>query len=134
MSALDVQVGGEKMKDVAIERDPNGLDAHSVGAKLDQGKPRCSLVLGGFARALIEVSEVGTFGANKYTDNGWLQVNNGRERYSDAALRHRLKSSIEDCDPDSGLLHKAHEAWNVLAELELMLIEKDKIAGLTGEA
>lgn len=34
------------------EHDPTGRSAHEPGAKLDAGKPRCGLVLGGFSRAL----------------------------------------------------------------------------------
>ena len=56
----------------AAELDPNGKDPHAPGAKLDQGKIRMGLVMGGFARALLAVGEVGTFGANKYSDNGWM--------------------------------------------------------------
>lgn len=107
------------------EVDPSGLDQHSPGAKLDQGKPMVSLVLGGFARALMEVAKVGTFGAKKYTPNGWMSVANGIDRYSDAKARHQLYEAMgEEHDPDSGLLHAAHEAWNALAVLELKLREQ----------
>lgn len=105
-----------------VEKDPNGIDAHAPGAKLDAGKLRPALVLGGFANALIAVTKVGTDGANKYTDNGWKEVANGFARYSDAEARHRLKrESGETTDTDSGSLHLAHEAWNALAKLELYL-------------
>jgi len=104
------------------ELDPNGLDAHVPGAKLDMGKPRVSLVLGGFARALTEVAKVGTYGAKKYTDNGWMEVPNGIERYSDAKMRHQMaEAKGEECDQDTGYLHAAHEAWNALAKLDLMI-------------
>lgn len=104
------------------ERDPTGRDAHAPGAKLDQGKPRPDLVLGAFAGALAAVTDVGTFGANKYTDHGWRSVPDGERRYADAQLRHYLKrKSGEVRDPDSGLLHLAHEAWNALAILQLHL-------------
>jgi hypothetical protein len=104
------------------EHDPTGRNAKDPGSKLDAGKPRCSLVLGGFAAALEQVAKVGTFGANKYTDNGWKTVPNGEERYTDALYRHLLKESQgEQCDADSNLLHAAHTAWNALARLELML-------------
>lgn len=107
---------------IAKEIDPNGIDAHAPGAKLDAGKLRPALVLGGFSNALLAVTEVGTDGANKYTDNGWKEVANGFARYSDAEARHRLKrESGETTDPDSGSLHLAHEAWNALAKLELYL-------------
>lgn len=122
------------------EKAPDGLDQHEAGAKLDAGKPRLTLVLGGFARALWAVGEVGTFGAKKYTDNGWMEVQNGIERYSDAGLRHFLKLMMgEEKDSDSELDHLAHEAWNALAKLELRLREiqnaqennHDEAAGLS---
>lgn len=106
------------------EHDPTGRNASDPGAKLDGGKLRPALVLSGFSRALSAVSEVGTYGAVKYTDNGWRTVPNGVNRYTEAMLRHLLDEwqGIEyDCD--SHLLHAAHTAWNALARLELMLIE-----------
>lgn len=107
---------------VKTETDPHGLNAHAPGAKLDAGKPRPGLVLGGFARALLAVTRIGTGGAAKYTDNGWMEVPNGVERYDDAKLRHWLyeKSGIE-CDPDTAEMHAAHEAWNALARLDLLI-------------
>lgn len=101
------------------ESDPCGFGQHTPGAKLDAGKPRPHLVLGQFSLALEQVVLVGTFGASKYTDNGWLAVPNGFERYTDAMLRHYLKERKEPRDMDSGLPHAAHLAWNALARLEL---------------
>ena len=111
------------------ELDPLGLSAHTPGAKLDAGKVRPGLVLGGFARALLAVSRIGTYGAIKYTDNGWMEVPNGTERYDDAKLRHWLteKSGIE-CDGDTNELHAAHEAWNALARLDLIIRANEKRA------
>lgn len=107
------------------ECDPTGKDPHSPGAKLDSGKPLVEDILGGFPNALMQIAKVGTFGANKYTLNGWKEVDNGISRYRNAAGRHRLYAQIgEDIDPDSGLLHIAHEAWNILAALELKLEEE----------
>lgn len=107
---------------VPEQADPNGKDAHQPGAKLDAGKVRAKLVLAGFAPALWEVAKVGTFGANKYTDNGWLSVPNGEARYADAQMRHQMTHDMgELCDPESQLLHLAHEAWNSLAKLTLFL-------------
>ena len=108
------------------ERDPTGRGAHEPGAKMDAGKVRAGLVLGGFARALTEVARVGTFGATKYTPEGWRSVPLGRERYTDALFRHLLTEAAgEACDPESGLLHAAHAAWNSLARLELALIQAE---------
>lgn len=102
------------------EKDPHGKDAHALGAKLDAGKTRLGLVLLGFARALETVGEVGTFGARKYTDAGWVEVENGQARYTDALLRHLMSEARgEKLDPDSGLRHAAHVAWNALARLDI---------------
>ena len=107
------------------ETDPNGIDQHTPGAKLDEGKPRVGLMLSGFARALLAVSKVTTFGANKYTANGWRKVPNGIDRYNDAKGRHLLYGYLEDKDPDTDLDHLAQEAWNALAELELTLQKRE---------
>lgn len=109
------------------EKDPNGKHPNEAGAKLDAGKNRLGLVLGGFARALQEVGTVGTYGANKYTDNGWVEVPDGERRYTDALLRHLLRESAgEERDPDTNLRHAAHAAWNALARLDLMIREAER--------
>ena len=96
------------------------------GRKNDAGKIRPGLVLGDFANALTEVTKVGTFGAEKYSDHGWLSVPDGPARYEDAMLRHWLAAKRgEDIDSDSGLSHLAHFAWNALAILELELRRDD---------
>lgn len=112
------------------ERDPAGLGAHEPGAKLDAGKVRAGLVLGGFARALLEVSKVGTFGAAKYSPTGWIRVEGGVDRYTDALHRHLLAEAIgEALDDQTDLLHAAHAAWNALARLDLMLREREQAVG-----
>lgn len=110
---------------IFIERDPDGIDNHAPGAKLDAGKHRPSLLLDGFSKALESVAEVATYGANKYSDGGWQHVDSGIARYRDAGDRHRLKRGHELLDKESGLLHLAHEAWNRLAELELYMRENE---------
>lgn len=93
---------------------------HEKGYKADNGKNRLGLVLGGFANGLKEVGLIGTFGANKYTDNGWQEVKNGENRYLDALFRHLFAHlSGEVFDPESGYRHLAHVAWNALAILTL---------------
>lgn len=105
----------------ALEHDPHGKGQHETGAKLDAGKVRLGLVLGAFSNALVEVGKVGTYGAQKYTDNGWLDVPKGKARYTDALLRHIFTEANESHDPDTNLHHAAHSAWNALARLELIL-------------
>lgn len=100
------------------ESDPNGKSAHEAGSKLDSGKCAAG-VLHDFALALQAVADIGTMGAKKYTRGGWQTVPNGEERYLDAMWRHLLKARHEELDPESGLPHLAHMAWNILAALEL---------------
>lgn len=109
-----------------LESDPNGKNPHTKGAKLDAGKNRVGLVMGGFARALLAVGRVGTYGANKYTEGGWVEVPDGINRYTDAMLRHLMEEMAgQERDADTQLLHAAHAAWNALARLDLMLRGRD---------
>ena len=106
----------------AREADPLGRTPHQSGAKLDSGKVRLGLVLLAFGRSLEAVGQVGTYGANKYSDLGWVEVPSGIARYTDALLRHLLAEGRgEVSDPQTELLHAAHVAWNALARLDLML-------------
>lgn len=113
------------------EQDPLGLDPHQPGAKLDDGKPRSWLCISGFAHALNAVADVTTKGARKYTPNGWIQVQDGEARYMEAFARHTLALARgEQIDADTGCLHKAQMAWNLLASLELELRREN---GLTNK-
>ena len=105
------------------ERDPNGVDPHTPGAKMDAGKtPLRKGALEQFPRALMAVADVSAFGAAKYTWGGWQTVPDGVQRYLDAGARHAaLRAMGELIDKDSGLSHLAQEAWNILAALELAL-------------
>lgn len=106
----------------ADEQDPYGTSPNQPGAKLDAGKVPAAQLLGQFPLALSAVLQVGAFGAKKYSMGGWQHVPNGFTRYQDAQFRHWLKRAMgEQCDPDSQMLHLAHEAWNALASLELHL-------------
>jgi hypothetical protein len=82
------------------------------GLKYDSGKPRWSLLP--FA-ALLAVVQVLEFGATKYKPNSWQGLENGRERYFDAAIRHLVAwHGGEIIDAESGLHHLAHAACNLL--------------------
>lgn len=100
------------------ESDPNGKPLSEPGAKADAGKCLAG-VLHDFSLALQDIADIGSFGAKKYTRGGWQSVPDAETRYFDAMWRHLLKSRHEDLDPDSGLPHLAHMAWNLLAVLEL---------------
>lgn len=107
------------------ETDPTGRSAHDLGAKLDAGKVLMSLVLDGFAPALFEVAKVATHGAEKYARDSWKEVPDGVFRYTNAMYRHQVKEAQgESHDPDSELLHSAHQCWNSLARLTLILKQR----------
>lgn len=65
------------------------------------------------------IAEVMTFGANKYTEQGWKKVPNAKDRYFAALMRHwGLMNGVgvkkEYTDPDSGLPHWAHFCCNAV--------------------
>lgn len=101
--------------------DPSQISSGAI--KYDGGKPCIyQSFLEYFPRAMEAVSSVSDFGASKYARYGWRSVDNGVKRYSDAMVRHLVKKGKgEILDPDSGLSHSAHVAWNALAVLELEL-------------
>lgn len=129
LKGLTVRTRGNPMEvgpvvEDSIEQDPNGLDQHEPGAKLDAGKPRVALMEEGFANALLKLADLTTRGAELYSPMGWAQVEDGIQRYANAAGRHRLaRLSGEERDTKTGQLHLVCEAWNVLAQLELTLRE-----------
>ncbi|MGL5063918.1 MAG: dATP/dGTP diphosphohydrolase domain-containing protein [Microcoleus sp.] len=72
-------------------------DSKVPWAKSDHDKPRMGLVMGGFIRALTAVSLVGTFGADEYTDDGWVHAPDGIERYTDAMYLHLAAEHLGEC-------------------------------------
>ena len=111
-----------------MDKDPHGLNQHEAGAKLDSGKTRFYLLFKSFPLALEQVAAISTYGAKKYTEDGWRQVVNGHERYTDAMLRHFMKECIgEEKDLESNIAHATHIAWNALARLELAITHKEEI-------
>lgn len=102
-------------------------DVGKGAIKYDGGKsPVYRGAIAYFPRAIGVVAEVSAFGASKYAWKGWESVPDGYNRYSDALVRHLgYEGKGEVLDPDSGLLHAAHTAWNALARLELLLKERE---------
>lgn len=101
---------------------PEKIAQHEPGTKLDSDKPDLDLVLGSFTKALVEVGKVGTFGAKKYSDNGWKKVPNAQRRYLSAMQRHYYTYKDDELlDPETHLSHLAHMSWNALAALHFEL-------------
>jgi hypothetical protein len=73
-----------------------------------------------FPNALQAAQAVSAFGAEKYDWNTWQTVPDALPRYHHALRRHQLaKASGEKVDPESGLPHSWHIAWNALAIAQL---------------
>jgi len=93
--------------------------------KADGGKSNPLLLEQDLAGALYLVNRVLDYGAEKYERAGWKTVES--ERYDQAARRHkRSRDCGELIDDESGLFHLAHEATNILFQLQ-MEIEKASV-------
>jgi len=94
----------------------------SRGFKQDQGKPRWDLLP---PAALGKLAEVYTFGVAKgYPARNW-EKGMAWSRPFAALMRHAWAFwAGEDMDPESGLPHMAHVAWNALALLEYQVLGK----------
>lgn len=99
------------------------------------GKVKMQLFDEGFPNAVMEVAKVMTWAAeNKgYKPNDWKNLPDADTEFSAAASRHKVKSfiqkvegvkAIDRVDEESHIPHLAHTAFNVLAELELVLTGK----------
>ena len=124
--AMKDQDRSVKQRPVIVESldevDPNGIDQHAPGAKVDAGKIFADDIMSQFAHALWAVCELGTFGATKYSLGGWQHVEDGERRYANARMRHQLKKwQGQEIDPDSNVTELTAVAWNALAQLELEL-------------
>ncbi|WP_417315668.1 dATP/dGTP diphosphohydrolase domain-containing protein [Cycloclasticus pugetii] len=87
----------------------NGNDGEhyaEAGVKYDTGKPAMNLIPPNIE---LEVARVLTFGAEKYGPENWRLVQDARNRYMAAAMRHisamRRGYVLDD---ESGISHAAH--------------------------
>lgn len=95
-----------------------GTGKGAPGLKDDGGKLMWGLLPWKAVHGMIKVL---TFGAAKYSPNGWRTVPNAKERYQAALLRHLFALNAgETLDVDSGLRHIDHIVTNAcfLSELE----------------
>ncbi len=90
--------------DLRKQRHPEHF-AKLIGTKLDQDKPKVSLIP---SEAILEMATAFTYGAKKYgSDN--FKSGLAYRRLLDATLRHILALSAgEDTDPESGNSHVGH--------------------------
>jgi len=110
-------------------RDTEILGKGTSGVKFDQGKVQMSLLLL-FDKAIPAIAELATGGARKYPRGGFLHIEDGINRYTDAMLRHLFGEMAgeytNDMEPYLGkeVLHATAVAWNAMARLQFILQEK----------
>ena len=89
------------------------------GIKYDSEKPKMNLLP---PKAIVEISKVLTFGAEKYDAENWRKLDDLQNRYTAGALRHIFAHMDgEDLDPESGMSHLAHALCCLLFKLEIEL-------------
>lgn len=90
-----------------------------IGVKADKGKPRLGLVLVETPHAFEKLGTLLGFGADKYAIGNWDKLPEGEMRYLDALMRHLTQHHKgEKVDPESGELHLAHAAVNLMFLLD----------------
>ena len=96
----------------------------SEGLKYDSEKPKMNLLP---PKAIVEISKVLTFGAEKYDAENWRKLDDLQNRYTAGALRHIFAHMDgEDLDPETNLSHLAHAMCCLLFKLEIALEERIK--------
>jgi hypothetical protein len=94
--------------------------------KADAGKSNPLLLEVDLADALAIVNRVLDYGAEKYERAGWMKVET--ERYDAANRRHRRdRDRGEMFDIESGLIHLAHEATNLLFQIQMLVKARPEI-------
>lgn len=120
-----------------VEEQKESSIARPILEERKLGKVKMELFDEGFPNAVMEVAKVmGWAAENKgYKPHDWVNLPDAESSFPAAASRHRVKGLIQKVsgvavsdrvDEESAILHKAHEAFNVLAELELMVRGKIK--------
>ena len=96
----------------------------SQGIKYDSAKPKMNLLP---PKAIVEISKVLTFGAEKYDAENWRKLDDLQNRYTAGALRHIFAHMDgEELDPETNLSHLAHAMCCLLFKLEIELEERFK--------
>ena len=104
--------------------------------KYDTGKLRYDLVPYVWEEGIAGIL---TYGSNKYADNSWQLLPNGRERYYAAGRRHLSKyRKGELLDKESGLPHVYHAVVNFMMmdsciDVEIVERTSTRVPYLKGE-
>lgn len=115
-----LDIDGEE-KQVFIDCGKSALKEE--GKKYDTGKPRLGEMIIDFAFSLSNISKVWEFGANKYEKSNWKKVENAKDRYTNAMIRHLVAEETEQIDQETKLHHCLHVARNAIARVYFILKE-----------
>lgn len=75
-------------------------------------KPRLDLIEPEF---IVEMGKIMSYGCIKYEKDSWKLIHNPQDNYFGACMRHLMAyRSGEIRDNESGLLHLAHAAVNIM--------------------
>lgn len=94
------------------------------GKKYDVGKLRFGLILKAMAICIVELVKLAEFGAQKYGENNWQEVEDGANRYMEALHRHTIEELANGpgaIDEETNLEHATAIAWNAMAYLWFVL-------------
>lgn len=98
------------------------IEAQGFKNDRKDNKPRWELLP---IETLEEVVKVYTFGAEKYAENSWQNLENGKERYYAALMRHLVAwRKGETKDEESQLHPLSHVIWNAITLLWLEMNNK----------
>lgn len=123
----------QDQKEVIIPISRNVSDiARPILSERKVGKVPVHMVIDGFPRALREIGKVLGWAAEakQYKLHDWKNLPDGDIEFPSAGYRHMLDNSemksegiaaIDRVDHESHKLHLAHEIFNKMAELELVL-------------
>jgi hypothetical protein len=123
---------GDLYKDTITPQEVDGIIARPILSERKVGKVPVHMVIDGFPRALREVGKVLGWAADakQYKLHDWKNLPDADIEFPSAGYRHMLDNSemksegiaaIDRVDHESHKLHLAHEIFNKLAELELVL-------------
>jgi len=115
----------------------SGIIAKPILEERKIGKVKMHLVDEGFPNAMMELGKMMGWAEEfkGYKPNDFKNLPNAEVEFSAAATRHRLKGFIQKAegvpaihrvDEESGISHLCHAAFNILAELELVLTGRIK--------
>lgn len=99
-----------------------GPQQPAQGVKHDTGKPLVGDLIQDFKEPLLELCKVFEHGMKTYGLGNWKELEDGKDRLTNAMIRHFLKED-EVYDEETGLLHAAQVFFNAGGRLYYILKE-----------